>query len=299
MSGASCSEGWWRSIDDATTMWPVSVVAPPVQITLTFDNLGEAADEELGLPVGALPHASVVQALPWLLSLLDRHSLHGTFFVEAINASRYPDALGSIVDGGHELGCHGWRHEAWHRLDAEAKRYVLKRSVSTLRSCGAQVGGFRPPGGLLEESDFAVFRDEGIGWTSPAGRRAGVYEDVVCLPFEWREIDAYFMADALAPLRQADGLPAEPLPAERFAAAAHTRLDAALASGGGEPFCLVFHPFLYMCQERLEVLAALLDRLRRLRDAGEVLIGPGEATAERLRTQQDVVAPEFDHSGWA
>src|SRR5205085_7838741 len=60
-----------------------------VEVVLTFDNLGEAADEELGLPVGKLPHFTVVEVLPRILSLLDGAGLRATFFVEAINVSRY------------------------------------------------------------------------------------------------------------------------------------------------------------------------------------------------------------------
>ena len=54
----------------STVASPVSRDAPTTEVILTFDNLGEAADEELGLPVD-VPHSSVVEALPSILSLLD------------------------------------------------------------------------------------------------------------------------------------------------------------------------------------------------------------------------------------
>lgn len=269
------------------------------EVLLTFDNLGEAADEELGLPVEASPHFSVVDALPRILSLLDRARLQATFFVEAINVKRYPDALAAILDGGHELGCHAWRHESWHRLDAGARRGVLRRALTALRSCGAEVQGFRPPGGLLEKADFAALAAEGIRWASPAGRQAGVREDVVCLPFAWREIDAYFFAPALAPLRQADTHSDEPLPSAQFATTVQSRIDATLGSGREDPLCLVFHPFLYTSEERLGVLAGLLDRLQHLRVSGAAHVGTGRAAAERLRGRGELAAPVFDRSTWA
>jgi hypothetical protein len=283
----------------STVASAVSLDALTTEVVLTFDNLGEAADEELGLPVDALPHFSVVEALPRILSLLDGAGLQATFFVEAINVSRYPDAVAAIVDRGHELGCHAWRHESWHRLATEARRDVLRRSLAALRSCGAEVRGFRPPGGLLEEVDFAALREEGVRWVSPAGRQAGVREDVVCLPFAWRDIDAYFFVPVLAPLRQADGRSGAPLSSAQFAKAVQSRIDASLRSGGDEPLCLVFHPFLYTTEERFEVLAGLLDRLQRLRVSGDTHVGTGRAAAERLRGRRGIPPPIFDRSTWA
>jgi hypothetical protein len=283
----------------STVASAVSIDALTTEVVLTFDNLGEAADEELGLPVDVLPHFSVVEAVPRILSMLDGAGLQATFFVEAINVSRYPGAVAAIVDRGHELGCHAWRHESWHRLATEARRDVLRRSLAALRSCGAEVRGFRPPGGLLEEADFAALREEGVRWVSPAGRQAGVREDVVCLPFAWRDIDAYFFAPVLAPLRQADGRSAAPLSSAQFAKAVQSRIDASLRSEGDEPLCLVFHPFLYTTEERFEVLAGLLDRLQRLRVSGGAHVGTGRAAAERLRGRRDLPPPIFDRSTWA
>ena len=59
-----------------------------MEIALTFDNLGEAADLERGLwpesePLGA--HVSVTAVLPRLLDELDELGLRATVCVEAIN----------------------------------------------------------------------------------------------------------------------------------------------------------------------------------------------------------------------
>jgi peptidoglycan/xylan/chitin deacetylase (PgdA/CDA1 family) len=281
---------------------PLAAVPPRArrtEVVLTFDNLGEAADEELGLPVGEPPHFTVVEVLPRILSLLDSAGLRATFFVEAINVSRYPEAVAAILGRGHELGCHAWRHESWHRLTADARSDVLRRSLAALRSTGAEGSGFRPPGGLLEEADFAAVRREGVRWVSPAGRRAGVRDDVVCLPFAWHDIDAYFLASVLAPLRKADGLSGDPLSSAEFAHAVQTRIDEAVRAGDGEPLCLVFHPFLYTTEERLEMLAGLLERLRRLRMSGDAHVGTGAAGAERLRSRRGLAPPIFDRSTWA
>src|SRR5918998_2344086 len=78
-------------------------------VTVTFDNLGEAADLERGLwpesePLGR--HFSVRRTLPQILDLLDELGLRATFFVEGLNADLYPEALLEIFNSGHELGYH-------------------------------------------------------------------------------------------------------------------------------------------------------------------------------------------------
>src|SRR5579862_8325094 len=85
-------------------------------ISVTFDNMGEAAELELGMwdtncPIGS--HRSVTTVLPETLRLLDRVGIRATFFVEAWNVEVYPEAIRKIAAAGHEIGFHGWRHETW------------------------------------------------------------------------------------------------------------------------------------------------------------------------------------------
>lgn len=264
-------------------------------VVLTFDNLGEAADEELGLPVDPPPHFSVAEILPRVLAALETAKLSATFFVEAINLERYPEAIAAIAAADHEVGCHAWRHERWHGLERPDRREILRRSLGALRLSGIHAEGFRPPGGLLETADFAMLAAEDVRWASPAGSRAGLCEGVVVLPFTWREIDAYYFAPALAPLRRADGHSGEPMAPARFARVAASLLDAATE----EPLTLVLHPFLYTSEERFSVLDDLLDRLGRMQAAGDAFVGPGREVADRIRQRLGGIAPAFDRSTWA
>ncbi len=80
-------------------------------VSLTLDNLGEAAEQELGMPTPTRGHYSVTTALPIVLADLAEAGVRATFFVEGVNAQTYPQALRSIVDAGHECAYHAWRHE--------------------------------------------------------------------------------------------------------------------------------------------------------------------------------------------
>src|SRR4051794_8312304 len=99
-------------------------------IALTFDNLGEAAEIQLGAePDERGRHFSVTEVLPRLLDALAERELRATFFVEGLNAELYPDALREIAGRGHEVGYHAWCHEEWGALDGEAQADNLRRGA--------------------------------------------------------------------------------------------------------------------------------------------------------------------------
>ena len=108
-------------------------------VALTFDNLGEVADLGRGTwpdgePLGA--HFSVTRVLPRLRRLLDEAGARATFFVEGRNAELYPDALRELAADGHEIGCHGWCHEAWSDLPADEEARLLARARDALAAIG-------------------------------------------------------------------------------------------------------------------------------------------------------------------
>src|SRR4029079_3675526 len=100
---------------------------------------GGGAGEPSRLSQGRLGGA---EALPRILALLRLNEIHASFFVPAWVAEKHPDAGRAIVDGGHELGCHGDEHEKVSDLPAEREEAILLKSVEVL----TRVGGKRPLG---------------------------------------------------------------------------------------------------------------------------------------------------------
>src|SRR5690242_848460 len=45
-----------------------------------------------------------------ILNILDQRGVRATFFLIGTNAVRCPTIVRDIVAGGHEIGCHGYRH---------------------------------------------------------------------------------------------------------------------------------------------------------------------------------------------
>jgi hypothetical protein len=244
-------------------------------VSVTFDNLGEAADLERGQwpenePLGR--HFSVKRTLPRILDTLEELALRATFFVEGINAELYSEALLEISNSGHELGYHGWRHEFWPNMNPSNEARLLERGVRKMDELGVRPRGFRPPGGRLTPSSPELL--EGLGFThcSPAGVGIGFLGNLVVLPFEWRLIDAYYYLPRFGGLRETATGSSEPLPPVRFRETLCSALQGVVRDGGH--LTLVFHSFLEEQEDRFGIMRGALEAVRDLAQDGLVWCAP-------------------------
>ena len=244
-------------------------------VSVTFDNLGEAADLERGLwpedePLGR--HLSVKRTLPRILDTLDGLGLRATFFVEGLNAELYPEALLEIANSGHELGYHGWRHEYWPNLSPSNEACALERGVHKMHELGVQPRGFRPPGGRLTPSSPELLENLGFTHCSPAGFGIGFLGNLVVLPFDWRLIDAYHYLPSFGGLRKSATGSSEPLSPFRFRETLSLALQGVVRDGGH--LTLLFHPFLEEQEDRFEIMRGALEELRNLAEDRVVWCAP-------------------------
>jgi peptidoglycan/xylan/chitin deacetylase (PgdA/CDA1 family) len=267
-------------------------------VSVTFDNLGEAAELELGLDTGDQPpggHYSVTNALPIVLEELERAALPATFFVEGLNAELYPEALQRIAGAGHELAYHAWRHEDWSRLGAGEEGENLARGLGAMRAIGLEPSGFRPPGGLLNEGTLALLRENGLDYCSPAGSGAGI-DGVVVLPFAWPAVDAYHVLPAFAALRRRIAGSEDP----GGSGAVRDSLLAAVdeASAQGAHATLVLHT--WMVEAELDAVSDILSRVRAGVAKGELWAGRCDETARWIASHPAGFAdpPRMDRTSW-
>ncbi len=266
--------------------------AVPPTVSMTFDNLGEAAELERGTwpegrPLGE--HFSVRESLPQLLSMLAAEDLRATFFVEGLSGELYPGALSGLGAAGHEVACHGWRHEHWSELEPDREHELLERARTAL---GGPVG-FRPPGGTLTARSPQLLSELGFGYCSPAGERAGRLEGVAVLPFRWRLIDAYHYLPHFGELRARHGDPEEPMAPAALRDALLGALDEHL--GGGGHLVLLFHPFLLSAgPDAVSALAEIVGRVGELARAGDMRCLRMDEAAAALA--DDAGPPELDVS---
>lgn len=230
-------------------------------LNLTFDNLGEAAEIELGAigpdaELGA--HPTATQVLPSILGALERRGLTATFFVEGLNAELYPEALRAVLAGGHELAYHAWRHEQWAELPAAEQAGNLERGQEGFGELGVEMAGLRPPGGGLGAGGLDVLREAGLRYCSPAGAGAGASDGIALLPFQWRHVDATCVLPPLGPVREQMSGSSDPLEPGAFLTSLEGDVDA-LARDGGY-MAIVLHPFMleWLGEERFEALLDLV-----------------------------------------
>jgi peptidoglycan/xylan/chitin deacetylase (PgdA/CDA1 family) len=280
----------------------IAPVSEPV-VSVTFDNLGEAAQLELGMWPEEVPqgqHFTVVEVLPRLLELLATRGLKATFFAEGLNAEMYPQALHSIVDGGHEVALHAWRHEEWAALDEESEVALLERATNAMRSIGIQPSGFRPPGGGMTERTPQLLGEHGYSYVSPAGEREGVLEGLAVLPFRWPLVDAYSYLPTFAGLRELYGGGPDPLTPEQMRAEMIAALESHSRQHGH--MTLLFHPFsvAFTGDPGWEALDSVLGETIRLAGTGSLTVmRMDEAAAQMLEHSGEPVHPPLlDDATW-
>lgn len=234
-------------------------------LSLSFDNLGEAAELELGaepdVPLGK--HFTVTRVLPTLLDALRQQDIAATFFVEGLNAALYPEALKAIAAGGHEVAYHAWRHEQWGELTAEEQAKNLACGIAAFEALGLNVVGMRPPGGQLGPGGVEVMREAGLRYCSPAGQVVAAEHGVALLPFQWRHVDAACVLPPMTSAREEMSGSPGPLDAGAFLAYLESELERLAESGGFTT--VILHPvmFEWLGENRLGTLLSLLSKARK------------------------------------
>ena len=281
--------------------WGASTAGAAVSVT--FDNLGEAAQLQLGMWPEDVPqgeHFTVLEVLPRLLELLAARGVRATFFVEGLNAEMYPDALRDLAQAGHEVAVHAWRHEEWATLDAPTEAALFDRATGAMRSIGLEPRGFRPPGGGLTALTLPLLAARGYSYVSPAGEREGMLDGLAVLPFRWQLVDAYAFLPQFAGLRERYRGNPEPYGAEQMGEEMIAALHAHAQRQGH--LALLFHPFAvaFTGEPGWAALDAVLAEAAHLTAAG-ALATPrmDEAAAWMLTHAEDFNhPPQLDDATW-
>lgn len=276
------------------TRWPDGRRAA---VSLTFDNLGEAAEIEMGLraedDVG--DHYSVTVGLPLVLEELDAAGLPATFFVEGLNAEVYPDALRGVAATGHEIAFHAYRHEDWGALAPAEEAANLDRGLGALRGIGLDVTGFRPPGGLIGSTTPALLADRGVGYCSPAGSVPG-REGVVMLPFAWPAVDVFHVLPQFGALRAYVTGADDPGGPDAVRTAMLAAVELAVATEGHA--ALVFHT--WIAEHERDVVRDVLEHAAARAAAGELWVARCDAAASWIAEHPSDFAdpPRLDRTSW-
>ncbi|MFJ8330550.1 polysaccharide deacetylase [Streptomyces sp. NPDC094437] len=89
--------------------------------------------------------------VPRILRLLERRDIRTTWFIPGHSIETFPDQTRMVVDGGHEIGVHGYSHENPIAMTREQESAVLDRGIELVES----VSGRRPTGYVAPWWEFS------------------------------------------------------------------------------------------------------------------------------------------------
>ncbi|NDL64763.1 polysaccharide deacetylase family protein [Acerihabitans arboris] len=211
------------------------------------------------------------RALGRILDLLKAHQLPATFFVPAWVVENWPAQCRAIVEQGHEVAYHGYRHESFYALSPEQQRWVMDKSRDIFHQVlGIRAEGFRTPSGDWHQETPAMLLDAGVTYSSSMRgddrpyliRVLGRERPLVEIPGRW-EMDDYA---SLAYTRE----PNFPSGLDRTAGYALTldnwcrEFDGAMNEGLS--LTTLFHPKISGKPGRIMLLDQFFDHLRRRDD---------------------------------
>lgn len=121
-----------------------------------------------------------------ILSLLERHSIHATFFTVGAIAEDMPELIKRISDAGHELATHGFAHRRiFDMTPDEFERDLTRSKIAIEKASGKEVIGYRAPEWSLKKNTLwalEILKKHGFKYDASAvplthlsGRSFGLY----------------------------------------------------------------------------------------------------------------------------
>ncbi|MEX2650524.1 MAG: polysaccharide deacetylase [Alphaproteobacteria bacterium] len=103
--------------------------------------------------------------VPRLLKIFKHYGIRQSFFVPGWCCERYPAAVEAILEGGHEIGHHGYIHEDPYSLSREDERYWTERGMAALvKATGKRAVGYRAPSFAFSDSTLDILLDMGFAY---------------------------------------------------------------------------------------------------------------------------------------
>lgn len=145
-----------------------------------------------------------------------RTLLYGTLLPGPQIAASFPDLLRRLLDGGHEVGVHGYDHVYWHDrlavLDAGAVEAEMRRGLDTFaRLLGRPAEAFAAPGWQCTVASLGVIDAAALRYHSCTRGRAPYRPSVDGrvfgtpeIPTTWPTLDEVYGRVATAPRALAD-----------------------------------------------------------------------------------------------
>ena len=102
------------------------------------------------------------EGMPRLLEIFKDEKVRATFFATGISAELFPQIIETVLEEGHELGCHGYAHERFDHLALPEARNVIVRAKEVLDEFEGDVESFRAPNLKLPSEYLLLLGEEGF-----------------------------------------------------------------------------------------------------------------------------------------
>ena len=207
-------------------------------------------------------------AIPRILEGYRQRGLKQTFFIPAWCIEQHPKTVEKIVEAGHEVGFHGYIHEAPNALPPEEERYWMQRSIEVIeRFTGKRPRGNRSPLYNMSSDTPGMLAEEGFLYDSSLMGDDVPYVlappqgEIIELPASWatddwppyvHSIDLDYMFQIMSPDRAMEVFMAE---------------FEALRQAGGGLWIGVWHPFVSGRLSRWQRIEQMIDEML---ETGEV-----------------------------
>ncbi|MBJ3774294.1 polysaccharide deacetylase family protein [Acuticoccus mangrovi] len=204
-------------------------------------------------------------AIPRLAAIWRHFGIRQTVFTPGWCVEHYPEAIELLLEGGHEIGHHGWLHERVNQLSRGDEERVLEAGIRAIeKATGAPPVGYRCPSGAFSEHTLDLLIDYGLRYDASLGGHDIPYlversdgRAIVELPHDashddWNQYvhlkDANWQVPVAAPARARETFQAD--------------FDAAWNHGG--LWTAVFHPFvsgrLARAEEQVRLIEYMMEK---------------------------------------
>lgn len=227
--------------------------------------------------------------VPRILSLLKDEGLRTTFFVPGWVAEHRTQRVEQILEGGHEVGHHGYLHK-WPDPDKpdEELEEMLLGLEALQRRVGVRPSGYRSPAGETSLHTLQLLTENGFLYDSSLMDDINPYDHVlpdgrtgpVELPWHWSLDDAPFMLSSIKAHR--------PIFHNEHLLAIWQAEFRAIHEWGGL-FTLVMHPQAIGRPSRMELLRRFIAYTREFQ---QVWYATGHEIATEWRRQTGGRQPE-------
>ena len=203
-------------------------------------------------------------AVPRILETYRRLGIKQSFFIPGWCIETYPDAVESILAGGHEIGHHGYLHE--DPIDApDQRRWFEKALAAHHKYCGGTPAGYRAPVYNINQEVVDLLIEHGFRYDSSMMADDIPYSLKTAQGKLW-EMPVHWGADDWPPFAHyAEIGYMMPVKAPSTGLASFwEEFDAAYATGGF--FMLIVHPFLTGRLARWRQVEAWLEETLNTKD---------------------------------